>query len=859
MPVICKIQLDTTDYKRELDNILKLTEKVQAEVSAKSENAAQKVGADAENAAQAVKAGAESTAQAVGAATEAASQNAADLAGKIADTADAVAANASEAGEAARTSAEESAEAIREGVDAIARQTARAQADISAGAEKTAESIGTAAEKAAESVKAGAEKSAKSVESVKKAAAEAAESASKQGDASEKAGTKTGNSMKAAAGSIKSAAGATSGVISALGGVSPQLGFIGQALQALLSGPIAAVMAAVTALIAAATAAWDVCTQSAEEYRKKLAAILDLQGKVTDRLRDGMDASDRYLTRLEELDRMENKSNAAKAEQARLLEILTKRYGDLGIAIDKDTGKMSGLDEARKKIRGDDSSKIADSLQKELDIKLKQIPEVAVGMSSGSAKDRARLEAVLAGYDPDKVKRSYETISGTMGPSITRETMSGPKITRREERAFLADYIEKADITDEKTTEALKARIDALDDYFKTADEVTRIRTTGHATESDEAAAMNAETSRENQRESSARSDKQFTQNRELAAMSGEDRAEALRKLIREEEDKIDRLGKMPETDGEILKSRQRRYDLKKQLDALDDEKQRRRDEEDDAYAAGLSPAERAEMLRGRLAKTQKDEEGYRKELSDLEKPGNPGAADDDRKLDLKDKILKTQGRILAIEKQIAEAEAEAVRLEQEAQAQVNSYLDGKAEDLAIARLEASAEYEKADALRLENELRERGLSLSEQELETAKKTAKERNSVTLQSNLTDQTRNLLNAAKRSVGLDKEADEDKAIREAEKAKRGKLDDDERAYVQKLVDLSRAVSGQEEPPLAWKPDLSSRTNELTARGGFSTGAVMPSAEQINKSILSELQSKFKLLGEIKEILQEGLQT
>ena len=859
MPVICKIQLDTTDFKRELDNLIKHTEQVQAEVSAKSENAARKVGADAENAAQTVKAGAENAAQAVGAAAEATSQDAGALAGNIADTAAAVAANASGAGEAVRASAEESADAIREGVDAIARQTAQAQADISAGAEKTAESIGTAAKKAAESVKAGAEKSVKSVESVKKAAAEAAESASKQGDASEKAGTKTGNSMKAAAGSIKSAAGATSGVISALGGVSPQLGFIGQALQALLSGPIAAVMAAVTALIAAATAAWDICTQSAEEYRKKLAAILDLQGKVTDRLRDGMDASDRYLTRLEELDRMENKGNAAKAEQARLLEILTKRYGDLGIAIDKDTGKMSGLDEARKKIRGDDSSKIADSLQKELDIKLKQIPEVAVGMSSGSAKDRARLEAVLAGYDPDKVKRSYETISGTMGPSITRETMSGPKITRREERAFLADYIEKADITDEKTTEALKARIDALDDYLKTADEVTRIRTTGHATESDEAAAMNAETSRENQRESSARSDKQFTQNRELAAMSGEDRAEALRKLIREEEDKIDRLGKMPGTDGEILKSRQRRYDLKKQLDALDDEKQRRRDEEDDAYAAGLSPAERAEMLRGRLAKTQKDEEGYRKELSDLEKPGNLGAADDDRKLDLKDKILKTQGRILAIEKQIAEAEAEAVRLEQEARAQVNSYLDGKAEDLAIARLEAAAEYEKADALRLENELRERGLSLSEQELETAKKTVKERNSVTLQSNLTDQTRDLLDAAKRSVGLDKEADEDKAIREAEKAKRGKLDDRERDYVLKLVELSRAVSGQEENPLAWKPDLSSRTNELTARGGFSTGAVMPSAEQINKSILSELQSKFKLLGEIKEILQEGLQT
>jgi hypothetical protein len=862
MPIICKIQLDTADFKAELDRIAKLTERVQSEVSARSETAAQKVGSDAGKAAQSVGKAVEeigSAAEEAARNVESAAQNAGALAGNIADTAEAVAANAAEAGEAVRASAEVSAGTIREGIDAIAQQTTQAQTDISSGAEKTAESIGTATKKAAESVKDAAKKSAESVESVKKAAVEAAESVSKQGDASEKAGTKTGNSMKAAAGSIKSAAGATSGVISALGGVSPQLGFIGQALQALLSGPIAAVMAAVTALIAVATAAWDVCTTSAEEYRKKLAAILDLQGKVTDRLRDGMDASDRYLTRLEELDRMENKGNAAKAEQARLLEILTRRYGDLGIAIDKDTGKMSGLDEVRKKIRGDGASKIADSLQKELGIKLKQIPEVEVGMGSGSAKDRARLEAVLAGYDPDKVKRSYETMSGTMGPSITRETMSGPKISMREERAFLADYIEKADITDEKTTEALKARIDALDDYLKTADEITRIRTTGHATESDEAATMNAETSRENQRESSARSDKQFTQNRELAAMSGEDRAEALRKLIREEEDKIDRLGKMPGTDGEILNSRQRRYDLKKQLDALDDEKQRRRDEEDDAYAAGLTPVEKAELLRNRLAKAQKDEEGYRKELSDLEKPGIPDAADDDRKLDLKDKILKTQGRILTIGRQIAEAEAEAVRLEEEAAEKVSRYLDGKAGDLELARLEAAAEYEKADALRLENELRQQGVSLSEQELDAAKKLTAERNSVALQSNLTDQARDLLDAAKRSVGLDREADEDKAIREAEKLKRGKLDDSERDYVLKLTELSRAVSGREDNPLAWKPDLSVKTNELTARGGFATGAVMPSADQINRSMLSEIKNGMKYLSNIEDLVREGLQT
>ncbi|MBO4366242.1 MAG: hypothetical protein J5843_01160, partial [Clostridia bacterium] len=230
------------------------------------------------------------------------------------------------------------------------------------------------------------------------------------------------------------------------------------------------------------------------------AAILDMQSKVTDRIRDSMDTSTRYLNRLEEIDRMEIKGNAAKAEQARLLEILTKRYGDLGIVIDEETGKMSGFDEARKRMRGADSSELADSLQTELGIKLQQLPQIAVGYSSGSAEERARLSAILAGYDPDTVQRSYETVSGTMGPSVRRETMSGQKISLREQLPLLEEYLRSAHITDEDTTAALKSRIDALSDIVRTADEIKNLRASGYSSEADEMASMSAATSREQTR-----------------------------------------------------------------------------------------------------------------------------------------------------------------------------------------------------------------------------------------------------------------------------------------------------------------------------------------------------------------------
>lgn len=327
---------------------------------------------------------------------------------------------------------------------------------------------------------------------VKEAADDATESLRKTGEQAKTASASAGNGMKQAAGSIKSAAGAASGVVSALGGVAPQLGFIGQALQMLLSGPVAAITAAVTALITAATMAWDACTVSAEEYRQKLAAILDLQGKVTERIRDDMDASMRYLTRLEEIDRMENKGNAAKAEQARLLEILTKRYGELGLRVDEATGMVEGLDAAREKIRTADSSALADSLFEELKLKLGQLPEIAGGDN--------RLRTILAGYDPDTVNRSYETVSGSMGPSVRREVLSGRKISLREQLPLLREYMKTAEITDGDTVAALKARIGALSDIVRTADEIKSLRASGYSSEADEMASMSAATSREQTR-----------------------------------------------------------------------------------------------------------------------------------------------------------------------------------------------------------------------------------------------------------------------------------------------------------------------------------------------------------------------
>lgn len=53
-----------------------------------------------------------------------------------------------------------------------------------------------------------------------------------------------------------------------------------------------------------------------------------------------------------------------------------------------------------------------------------------------------------------------------------------------------------------------------------------------------------------------------------------------------------------------------------------------------------------------------------------------------------------------------------------------------------------------------------------------------------------------------------------------------------------------------------PDLSIKTNELTARGGFAGGAVMPSVERTEQAILSYSQRTSGLVAQIKNLLQNG---
>ena len=719
------------------------------------------------------------------------------------------------------------AEGYKRELDEVLKLTARAQAEVASHTDTAAHEIGASADKAARDVEAAADRA-------DKAAQKAASSVSKMKVAKpvelERDALKNAVSGMDKEIASSRASGFIDKIKDSFSGLNGSIASTGTTLRAAMGkvlgfgSQIAIIAAGIASIIKIVkTLAIDLPLQKMKDRAEEAAAAFES-------LKDAASFADEYRRKsdaaaqaLAELASREKLSNLEREKAVRLIKEMSQGYGKLGISINDATGKIEGYTAAMvKKLKADHERQLQEN----------QSQLKAVG------------ESIAA---QDEIIRN----NWTNNPEVTNSAQAEKNRLEKERTALI-----------NKHGQLLRA--DPVGDYL-----------------ADHAADLG-------QQERNARkSEKQFAQSREFDGMSREEKGDALRKRIAEEQSKIDSLGetlqynehiasqkgstdtgkakvldateKAIATREEILKSRQRLSDLQKQLDALDAEEQRRRDEEDDAYASSLTPGERAELLRNRLAVAQKTASGYQKELSDLEGPGYHGAADEDRKLALREKITASQERILDLTKRISEAEAEAVRVEQEAQDRVNSFLDAQSRELEIARLEAAAEYEKADALRLQADLQAQNLSLSQEELDKAKQIAKERNAASLKSNLSDQSADLLGDIKRKIGLDEEADVEKAIREAEKINRGKLSAEQEDYVTQLTKLSRAVSGKEENPLAYTPDLSIKTNELTARGGFSSGAVVPGPEQVNKKILTEIQQYKTLLKTFHETVKEGLST
>lgn len=178
---------------------------------------------------------------------------------------------------------------------------------------------------------------------------------------------KTGATVKQAGLDIKSMGGNFSALQGSLGGAVTKLGALGLAVAGVR-----------------------IAMQQADQAQKEYIENLEKAGKASEGLigaKKGI--TDNALTALEEFNQLAEKGNLdsnAIQEELNLVNKIREQWGDVGISIDKATGKVTGLQEATAKIEASNQQKLLSPLQKQLKAAEEQLSQAQNALATEEAK-----------------------------------------------------------------------------------------------------------------------------------------------------------------------------------------------------------------------------------------------------------------------------------------------------------------------------------------------------------------------------------------------------------------------------------------------------------------------------------------
>ncbi len=263
-----------------------------------------------------------------------------------------------------------------------------------------------------------------------------------------------------------------------------------------------------------------------------------------------------------------------------------------------------------------------------------------------------------------------------------------------------------------------------------------------------------------------------------------------------------------------------------------------------------LLDAERARQQK--LAQQQNDLEAQRSEIASKYAQGQEYSAEDavavaqlDEQIANHGKeIVESQSRQVDLLKQIKDLDTQ--------RAAARDKLLGQAKhELEYERLIAAGEFDKAAALKREQQLREQNLNLTKAERKELERTEQTRAALKLQSSLHKKATDLKYQAMEQVGLGREVARERALQEAQTVKGRNLTEAEAGLVKKLSDLTYDLNNIQAPKMG---DLAIKTNALASRGGFQGSVRLPSSVQYNRIISDHTKQILSTARAIERICQ-----
>ena len=628
-----------------------------------------------------------------------------------------------------------------------------------------------------------------------------------------------------AAQSFRRAGTAVAAVSGALGGINPQISVIGQSLTALSGGPLTIAVAGFGLLAVAGVKAYQSMTVSADEFAAKCETVSVKLGENRQKLEEYDASAGQLIARLKELSSVEASGLTTKQATAQILATLQSRYGDLGARIDETTGKLRNQAEVEARLNQARTREKARALDDEAE-------------NAGSQAEAAYMKIKGNEWSTTEVgaQKQFREMRKTMSPDQLIAAMEAKSRSATSEEE-IRGYAEVAQRLREERDKKRKAAETRQGGYEDAAEKIAEAEAAKRALRDTERQNRMAERDRafSSERFADRRAVNRQEQYEEAAAARGQalDRARNLQ-------------GQLNRVDSDWTLSdpakAQARADLERQIAEAKKEAA-----EWDARAQGyLEQKQQAERAGTDEFVRQKTEARQLLEYNQLLIEGKyreAAASKLDYEFRQKGLTLTQEQRQALLQLQEAEARQESGKRIADAQ-----------EEVRLQRLLLSGKYEEAEAAKLEAEARKAGRELSPEEKQKRLAAAEEGRQLTLQKSLFDQADSLLGQAMKASGQGAEYEQQKALRDAERAKGGKLTEEEAQNVKSLFSLTERLTDlRNEPGVRGMTDV--QTNALTARGGFNGAVRLPDTEKYNREIAQTGKKQAELLKEIKDICEK----
>ena len=657
-------------------------------------------------------------------------------------------------------------------------------------------------------------------------------------------------------------------VSGALGQASTGISGLAGDLIALVKNPMAAAIAAITALVAVGVKLWDKLTLSAEEYAKKASFEFEQAQKKFNDLTNAQKEDSGYLDRLKEISQEENISNSLKTEAISIIQSLTDRYGDLGISIDVTTGKIHGLDEGMAKA----NKKMSEFAKEAKRIELRKAESVA--NSKIGLIDKGR--GLYSNFTPfDFGGHSYGTALAHKWAGSELSNEGGiEKLAINSRNSEIVNMAKQILDLRKKMGEVINPDSEEFNpkslQFLKQREEGLKnlIRLQFKLEVANEMASETAKSSdlSEKWREASLAIQEVILKQKEYNELAREGDKTG---TISPEEIAI-HVANVSKTQRNIEEQRQKQKQYSEETNALI-ENQRI---EDDSGGDKLKKVEqKIDVVADLKIESQNTLKDLEQELAPVQeninallkktKAGLITLEETQKLLSLTEesanlnlKIETSKANIIKYEFEEVKLAQEKIAIEKERKKHIDDILLSLENESDILSLRINGLDDEAEELELINQLKSKGVELSNEDLRIIIDKKKALNSLKLRDYFQNENKSLDIQGMKENGELREVLRLEVLRNAEKIKGGKLTKEELKNVERLADRQFELqnrSGKIELN-GYKQTLNIRgelTNELARRGGFTSSVVSDPMWTINQQLLQVQKSQNNILSSIRD--------